>query len=197
MNGGWYDAGDFKKYSNWTADYILGLLHAYHANPSAWSDDWNLPESGNGVPDILDEVRWGVEHLQRMQETSNETNNAGAGSVLSVLDSDDSVSPASANIENSFYGPASTSATFTSAAAYAFAASTFETIPDQTFQDLAESLTQSAISAYQWAESNPNVRFNNSENGVGNGNSEVSSNYMLEAKHRIAAIYLYLSLIHI
>ena len=191
LNGGWYDAGDFKKYSNWTADYILGLLHAYHANPSAWSDDWNLPESGNGVPDILDEVRWGVEHLQRMQETSNETNNAGAGSVLSVLDSDDSVSPASANIENSFYGPASTSATFTSAAAYAFAASTFETIPDQTFQDLAESLTQSAISAYQWAESNPNVRFNNSENGVGNGNSEVSSNYMLEAKHRIAAIYLY------
>jgi len=29
LSGGWYDAGDFKKYSNWTADYILGLLHAY------------------------------------------------------------------------------------------------------------------------------------------------------------------------
>ena len=191
LHGGWYDAGDFKKYSNWTADYILGLLDAYHANPEAWPDDWNLPESGNNVPDILDEVRWGVEHLQRMQETASETNASRAGSVLSVLDSDDSVSPASANVENSFYGPATTSATFTSAAAYAFAASTFETLPNQAYQNLAISLRNSAITAYQWAENNPNVRFNNSENGVGNGNSEITEDYFLDAKHRIAAIYLY------
>ena len=191
LSGGWYDAGDFKKYSNWTADYVLGLLHAYHDNPDAWSDDWNLPESGNGIPDILDEVRWGVEQLQKMQETSAETSAENVGAVLSVLDSDDRFSPASANGENSFYGPASTSATFNAAGAYAFAASTFENIPDQGFQDLAESLGQSAISAYQWAVSNPNIRFNNPENGVGNGNSEVTEDYFLEAKQRIAAIYLY------
>ena len=84
LSGGWYDAGDFNKYSNWTADYIIGLLHAYHANPEAWADDWNLPESGNGIPDVLDEVRWGVEHLQRMQETASETNEANIGAVLSL-----------------------------------------------------------------------------------------------------------------
>ncbi len=191
LSGGWYDAGDFHKYSNWTADYILGLLDAYHANPDAWGDDWDMPDSGNGIPDILDEVRWGVEHLQRMQETSDETTAANVGAVLSVLNSDDSVSPASENEENSFYGSVSTSATYTSAAAFAFAASTFEDIPNQGFQDLADSLETSAVSAYAWAESNPNVRFNNTENGVGNGNSEVSDDYSLEAKHRVAAIYLY------
>jgi len=191
LSGGWYDAGDFKKYSNWTADYILGLLHAYHDNPEAWADNWNLPDSGNGVPDILDEVRWGVTHLQRMQETSSETTAGQTGSVLSVVDSDDRVTPPSENEANSFYGSASTSATFTSAAAFAYASSTFAALPDTGFQNLAESLRHSAISAYKWAENNLNIRFNNPENGVGNGNSEVSSDYMLDAKHRIAAIYLY------
>jgi len=191
LSGGWYDAGDFNKYSNWTADYILGLLHAYHANPEAWEDDWNLPESGNGIPDILDEIRWGVEHLQRMQETASETSAENVGALLSVLESDDSVNRPSDNLQDSFYGLVSTSATFNAAGAYAFTAKTFESLPDQNFRDLAESLTESAVSAYDWAERNPNVRFNNAANGVGAGNSEVNSDYFLEAKQRIGAIYLY------
>jgi len=191
LSGGWYDAGDFHKYSNWTADYIIGLLEAYQANPSAWSDDWDMPDSGNGIADILDEVRWGVEHLQRMQETAGEVSNNDIGGVLSVLHSDDALSPASANTGNSFYGPATTSASLTSAGAFAYAATIFKDLPDQGFQDLAESLEAAAISAYDWAEANPNVLFNNTDNGVGNGNSEVGSPYDLEAKKRLAAIYLF------
>jgi len=191
LSGGWYDAGDFNKYSNWTADYILGLLHAYHANPEAWADNWNLPDSGNGIPDILDEVRWGVEHLQRMQETASETNEANVGAVLSVLESDDNISRPSENLQDSFYGTPSSSATFNAAGAFAYAASTFANLPDQSFQDLAESLSGSAILAYDWAERNPNVKFNNAENGVGAGNSEVQDDYFLDAKRRIGAIYLY------
>jgi len=49
LQGGWYDAGDFNKYSNWTSDYILGLLHAYLENPEVWGDDWDMPESGGGA----------------------------------------------------------------------------------------------------------------------------------------------------
>ena len=191
LSGGWYDAGDFNKYSNWTADYILGLLHAYHANPAAWRDDWNLPESGNGIPDILDEVRWGVEHLQRMQETASEASAENVGAILSALESDDSINRPSDNLQDSFYGPPSSSATFNAAGALAFAASTFAALPDQSFQTLAESLSESAILAYDWAERNPNVKFNNAENGVGAGNSEVSEDYFLDAKRRIGAIYLY------
>jgi len=32
LRGGWYDAGDYNKYTNWTANYVRGLLHAYLEN---------------------------------------------------------------------------------------------------------------------------------------------------------------------
>jgi len=95
------------------------------------------------------------------------------------------------NLQDSFYGTPSSSATFNAAGAFAYAASTFANLPDQSFQDLAESLSGSAILAYDWAERNPNVKFNNAENGVGAGNSEVQDDYFLDAKRRIGAIYLY------
>src|SRR5690606_10346375 len=33
LSGGWYDAGDYNKYTNWHADYLVTLLHAYVENP--------------------------------------------------------------------------------------------------------------------------------------------------------------------
>src|SRR4029077_16206384 len=67
LRGGWYDAGDLNKYTSWAAPYNIGLLRAYEEHPEAFSDDYGIPESGNGIPDILDEVRWGVDWLVRMQ----------------------------------------------------------------------------------------------------------------------------------
>ena len=58
LRGGWYDAGDYNKYVNFTLSPISDLLFAYRQNPLIWPDDWNLPESGNGIPDLLDEVKW-------------------------------------------------------------------------------------------------------------------------------------------
>ena len=45
LRGGWYDAGDYNKYTNWTAEYVVGLLHAWFENPAAWGDDFDIPES--------------------------------------------------------------------------------------------------------------------------------------------------------
>src|SRR5258708_12120828 len=67
LRGGWYDAGDFNKYTSWAARYIIVLLQAYEEHPQAFSDDYGIPESGNGVPDILDEVKWGLDWLVRVQ----------------------------------------------------------------------------------------------------------------------------------
>ena len=67
LRGGWYDAGDFNKYTSWAARYIIVLLQAYEEHPQAFSDDYGIPESGNGIPDILDEVKWGLDWLVRMQ----------------------------------------------------------------------------------------------------------------------------------
>ena len=74
VTGGWYDAGDYGKYvvnggiSVWTlmnwyerAKYLGGGVKAF-ADGKA-----NIPESGNKIPDVLDEARWEVEFMLEMQ----------------------------------------------------------------------------------------------------------------------------------
>jgi hypothetical protein len=58
LKGGWFDAGDYNKYVNFAYEPIHDLLLAYVERPYVFGDDYNIPESGNGVPDILDEVKW-------------------------------------------------------------------------------------------------------------------------------------------
>jgi endoglucanase len=67
-SGGWYDAGDYGKYvvnggiSAWT------LMNLYERFLSMFADDTlGIPESGNGNPDLLDESRWEMDFLMRMQ----------------------------------------------------------------------------------------------------------------------------------
>ena len=67
VHGGWHDAGDYNKYVPFTLDVVIPLLMAYELNPSVFGDDWNIPESGNGIPDMLDELRWECDWLMRMQ----------------------------------------------------------------------------------------------------------------------------------
>ena len=50
LSGGWHDAGDYNKYVNFTFETMIDLMLAYAENPSVWGDDYNIPESGNGVP---------------------------------------------------------------------------------------------------------------------------------------------------
>lgn len=71
VEGGWHDAGNFDMYVPSTAPTSQALLMAYDANPSLFADNQlNIPESGNGVPDLLDEARWGIVWVLSMQEDS-------------------------------------------------------------------------------------------------------------------------------
>jgi hypothetical protein len=67
VSGGWWDAGNFDKYMGNTTqchnDLLLGVLLVGDA---AKDGPLNLPESGNRIPDVLDEVRYGTEWLLRM-----------------------------------------------------------------------------------------------------------------------------------
>jgi len=67
MAGGWFDAGDYSKYVLNTCPTVWRLLNGYDMFPHQYGDDWNLPESGNGVPDVLDEVQWELDWLEKMQ----------------------------------------------------------------------------------------------------------------------------------
>ena len=68
VSGGWFDAGDYNKYTNWTANYVVDFMRAYLEAPDVWKDDYNITESGNEIPDLLDEAKWGIDHLLKMQQ---------------------------------------------------------------------------------------------------------------------------------
>jgi endoglucanase len=67
---GWHDAGDLAIYmpTHTTACYWLAM---------AWddfrynSDSLNIPESGDGFPDLLNELEWGIEWILDMQDQAD------------------------------------------------------------------------------------------------------------------------------
>ncbi len=59
---GWHDAGDYSLYNMTAVSSLFWLLEAY-SDFAPRDDDTNIPESGNGVPDLLDEGRWELEWL--------------------------------------------------------------------------------------------------------------------------------------
>jgi len=65
--GGWFRAGDFdRNMENLLAVNLL--LFTFEFNPHAFKDgDLNIPESGNGVPDILDELRYEIDFFLRLK----------------------------------------------------------------------------------------------------------------------------------
>jgi len=70
--GGWHDAGDYGKYVASAGITVGTLLLAYELFPDKFgSDDLNIPESGNSVPDILDQVRYELEWLLEMQDSTD------------------------------------------------------------------------------------------------------------------------------
>ena len=66
--GGWADASDYLQYGATTAHATVMLLLAYRDHPATFADRFQangLP-GANGIPDVLDEARWGLEWLLKM-----------------------------------------------------------------------------------------------------------------------------------
>ncbi len=69
---GWFDAGDSGKYVNTGAGTVSHLLWAYEMFPQSFPDGaLHIPESGNGIPDLLDEARWELEWILTMQDAES------------------------------------------------------------------------------------------------------------------------------
>ncbi len=121
VHGGWMDAGDVNKYTTFAEGAVLQLFEAYRRNPAAFTDDFNIPESGNGIPDLLDELRYELDFLKRMQDATG-TN----GFLLKVgVDNYNDVSPLSADKRPRYYLPECTSATLSGCAMFAQAGVVF------------------------------------------------------------------------
>ncbi|MDO8928670.1 MAG: glycoside hydrolase family 9 protein [Bacteroidota bacterium] len=77
VTGGWHDASDYLQYTTTSANATYQLLFAYQQNPTAFGDQFqaNGKPGSNGIPDILDEARWGLEWLLKMNPAKNEMYN--------------------------------------------------------------------------------------------------------------------------
>jgi peptidoglycan/xylan/chitin deacetylase (PgdA/CDA1 family) len=68
VTGGWHDASDYLQYVTTSANATYQMLFAYQENPHSFSDEYdkNGDPGANGVPDILDEAKWGLDWLDKM-----------------------------------------------------------------------------------------------------------------------------------
>lgn len=125
LSGGWFDAGDYNKYVTFAQTAVPALLSAYQENPEVFTDSWNIPESGNGIPDLLDEVKWEIDWVRKMVNPDGST-------IIKMgsISHDDNISaPPSLNTDRRYYGPTCTSASIAASAMLAQAALVFQDVP--------------------------------------------------------------------
>lgn len=67
-SGGWHDVGDYNKYVATATVSIGRLLSLFEEYPAFFPDNQlTIPESGNGISDLLDEMQFGLDWLLKMQ----------------------------------------------------------------------------------------------------------------------------------
>lgn len=150
---GWYDAGDYNKYIVNSGIAVGTLLSAYEWNPAYVAAlDVGIPESGDGLPDLLDEVLWNVRWMVTMQDEDG-----GVYHKLTTADFEGEVMPDDATATR-YLVQKSTPATLDFAASMAQSARVVAGFPDA-LPGLADSLRTAALRAWTWARANPSVYY--------------------------------------
>lgn len=148
---GWYDAGDYNKYAVNSGISTYTLMAAFEHYPEYYQNlDLNIPETGNGIPDILDEIRWNLDWLL----TAQDPNDGGVYHKVTAKNFEGVVMPHEATSDR-YAVKKSTSGTLNFAAVMATAARVYEAY-DSEFADEA---LASAEYAWQWAAANPDVYY--------------------------------------
>lgn len=179
LSGGWMDAGDYNKYVTYTAQPINELLSAYELKPGIFTDDYNIPESGNGIPDVLDEVKWELDWLKKMQESDG-------GVLLKVgVPSSGGIgefgNPPSTITRYRYYLPKASSSTIITALNFAHAALVYQKFTSM--KAYADDLRARAIKAWDWYHANPKT--DNADQGeIEAGDADMS----LEGQAQVATI---------
>jgi endoglucanase len=147
---GWYDAGDYNKYvvNSGISTYTL-LLTAEQYPSFAAALRTNIPESGNALPDVLDEALFNVRWMLTMQDPSD----GGVYHKLTNATFDAFIEP-SAAVKPRYVVQKSTAATLDFAAVMAQASRIVRAYPRE-LPGLADSLRVAALAAWRWARQHP------------------------------------------
>jgi peptidoglycan/xylan/chitin deacetylase (PgdA/CDA1 family) len=77
VTGGWHDATDYLQYSTTSVNTVYQMMFAYQRFPVIYGDEFDasgLPGS-NGIADILDEIKWGLDWMLKMNPAPGEMYN--------------------------------------------------------------------------------------------------------------------------
>jgi hypothetical protein len=157
--GGWYDAGDPNKYVPFLELTLFNLLMAQDLNPAAFSDATNIPESGNGVPDLLDEVKWELDWTLKMQDADGSVRNRNGNRSYNSPNG-----PWSVDTQARFYTGKTTWATAVAAASWAHAMRTMAPYGEK-YPGYIKKLRTAALSAWSYLDANPLMKPTNGSDG--------------------------------
>ncbi len=159
VTGGWHDAGDYGRYTGPGAVAAAHLLYAWLLFPEGCSDELNIPETGNGIPDILSEAAWELRWLLQMQRQDGAFHHKLTKKSFApfIMPQDDR--------ETEYLMPISSCATAAACACLALGARIFRPL-DEAFSGR---MLLSALRAWRWLTENPDpLPFRNPE-GVRTG----------------------------
>jgi endoglucanase len=156
--GGWHDAGDYGRYMVNSGIATGTLLWAWEIyGPRLKPIQLRIPETGNGTPDILNEIRWNLEWMLNMQDSDG-----GAWHKQTSTHFPGFIAPEKDTLPSEVIGTGSapyksTCATADLAAVAAIAARVYKPF-DAAFATRA---LDAARRAWKWTEQYPNVTFRN------------------------------------
>lgn len=139
VSGGWHDAGDYGRYVVPGAKAVADLLLAYEDYSGLFTDSVGIAESGNGIPDVLDEARYELEWMLKMQDDKS----GGVYHKVTGLNFDGTVMPDTVTDEL-YIMPISNCATGDFAAVMAMAARIYKKY-DAAFADKCLAAAKSAL----------------------------------------------------
>src|SRR6478609_6160739 len=150
LSGGWWDAGDTNKYVTFSGAAVHPLLTAYEEHPTAFGDDFGIPESGNGTPDLIDEILVELRWLEKMQPTDLK---GGALLKVGVVDYGEP-RPDQSKLKRFYYPEPCSAATITVAGEFAHAAVVLKKLGGA-HATYAAQLSNRAKNAWDYYHSNP------------------------------------------
>lgn len=157
--GGWYDAGDYNKYIVNSGITMGTLFSAYEDLPKYWDTvKVNIPESGDALPDLLNESLYNLRWMLTMQDPHD----GGVYHKLTNASFDGMVMPGVTKAPR-YVVQKGTAAALDFAAVMAQAARIFKPF-DKVTRGLSDSCLKAAERAWKWAEQHPDIRY--SQRGI-------------------------------
>lgn len=152
---GWYDAGDYNKYIVNSGITTYTMMLAFEQNKELFESlTWNIPESENDRPDLLDEIKWNLDWMLTMQDPAD----GGVYHKNTTASFEGFVTPQAATNQR-YVVAKGTAATLDFAAVMARASVIYQEYD----QSLSDQYLTASEKAWLWAVENPDVPYKNAK----------------------------------